>query len=291
MARKHHHVVSEGYQRFFANPAGIRLLDKQTRTARVVGTKSAFARKHFSSYIRDGVWSDELEDEWSSRENFAIPHARRLIAGARDVEARDALKILAAIHYVRSYAFEIILNRILAEQIVEAPSRIAEDRTVIHAFVNDYGREPKAGEIEQVVLERWSEMNDGRRLLVSEMAEGFNKVMTILDPLKVQLIWPRKRNHSQFVFGDTPLVHYADDGRLSALGGLALGDANKVYFPVGPLLGALFTVKPFADGAIEGDVVQGLNRKTWTAAARFVGAHPETNLKRSLSVWDLTIES
>lgn len=291
MARKHHHLVSEGYQRFFADPTGIRLVDKQTRKARVVGTKSAFARKHFSSYIRDGVWSDELEDEWSSRENFAIPHARRLIAGARDAESRDALKILAAIHYVRSYAFEIILDRIMAEQKIEAPGRIAAERTVIQAFVDDHGREPQPGEIEQIVLERWLELNEGRRLLVSEMADGFNKVMKILDPLKVQLVWPRKRNYCHFVFGDTPLVHYSNDGRLSALGGLALGDANKVYFPVGPLLAAFFTVKRFADGAIEGEMVQALNRKTWHAATRFIGAHPGSNLKRSLSIWDLTIES
>ncbi len=162
---------------------------------------------------------------------------------------------------------------------------------MIQAFVNDHGREPQPGEIEQIVLEQWLEMNEGRRLLVSEMADGFNKVIKILDPLKVQLVWPRKRNYSHFVVGDTPLVHYANDGRLSALGGLALGDAKKVYFPVGPLLAAFFTVKPFADGAIEGDVVQGLNRKTWHAATRSVGAHPETHLKRSLSIWDLTIES
>lgn len=123
------------------------------------------------------------------------------------------------------------------------------------------------------------------------MADGFNKVMKIFEPLRVQLVWPRRRKHSHFVFGDTPLVHFSNDGRLAALGGLALGDANKVYFPLGPFLGAFFTTKAFPDGAIEPDVVQAMNRKTWRAAVRFVGAHPATNAKRSLSNWDLTIES
>src|SRR4051794_30457949 len=112
MGRKHHHIVSEGYQRLFATTEGIRLVDKDTSTARVVGTKGAFARKHFSSYLRDGSWSDELEDEWATRESYALPHARHLNAGARTRESRNAIKILAALHYVRSYAFEEMLRRI-----------------------------------------------------------------------------------------------------------------------------------------------------------------------------------
>ena len=291
MTRKHHHVVSEGYQRLFASPSGIRLLDKQARTARVVGTKSAFARKRFSSYVKNGRWSDELEDEWSTRENFALPHIRRLISGARDESARDAVKVLAAVHYVRSYAFEIVLQRIMDQEATVAPSRMAAKVEVVRAFETDYGRLPRAGEVEQLVLERWMDLTDSRRLLIGEMAEGFNKTMNLLQPLRVQLVWPRKKNNSQFIFGDTPVVHYAKDGRVSVLGGLALGDANRILFPLSPYLAALFTKGEFGDGAVDPDVVQSLNRKVWQAAVRFVAAHPDTNLKRSLSVWDFRIES
>jgi hypothetical protein len=71
VTRKHHHIISEGYQRLFATSGGIRLIDKDTMTAKVIGTKSAFARKHFSSYLRDGEWCDELQDDWGA--NGTLP--------------------------------------------------------------------------------------------------------------------------------------------------------------------------------------------------------------------------
>ena len=78
VTRNHHHIVSEGYQRLFATADGIRLIDKETMRAKVAGTKSTFARKNFSSYLKDGAWSDELEDEWATRENWALPLVRQL---------------------------------------------------------------------------------------------------------------------------------------------------------------------------------------------------------------------
>jgi hypothetical protein len=122
------------------------------------------------------------------------------------------------------------------------------------------------------------------------MADGFGKTFSILDPLHVQLVWPNK-TQVDFVFADGPLVHSANDGRLTALGGVALGDADQIFFPIGPRLMALFMTRPdkFADGAISVEQVQLINVKSWRAAMRMVGAHPETNVKRSLLQWKLEV--
>ena len=285
MTRKHHHVVSEGYQRLFARRDGILLIDKRLRVARIVGTKSAFARKHFSSYLKDGAWSDEVEDEWAARENYALPHARRLIAGARDAEARSAMKVLGAIHFVRSFAFEEVMKRIVDKMAVEAPAKFALKEDAQAAFQTDFGRPPEPGEIEAMVRERWEEMNAGRALLIDEMVQSFNKTLDFLGPLETQLVWPLKRNRSHFVFADTPLVHYNQrDGRVSTLGGVALGDATRIFMPLSPVLAILFTTRHFSDGGIPEDTIQLLNLKSWDAAMRFVGCHPETRVLRSIPV-------
>lgn len=112
---------AQGFQRLFTSSRQIVLLDKHTKTARLCGVHDAFTRKHFCSYIGlDGAWSDELEDEWARLENAALPAARRLVEGSRDPAARNEMKILAAIHYVRTDTF------------VEMHERIAMD------VVNDY---------------------------------------------------------------------------------------------------------------------------------------------------------
>ncbi len=292
MTRNHHHIVSEGYQRLFATADGIRLIDKETMRAKVVGTKSAFARKNFSSYLKDGAWSDELEDEWATRENWALPLVRQLNenARARDDEKIGALKVLAAIHYVRSYAFEKMLLNLMAEQLEVMPDRLASDEHAHGAFVRDYGRPPESGEIERIVVEQWTQRTEGRAFLLERMADGFGKTFNILEPLYVQLVWPKK-SQVDFVFADGPLVHSATDGRLTALGGVALGDADQIFFPIGPQLMALFMTRPktFADGAIPVEQVQLINGKSWRATMRMVGAHPATNVKRSLQQWKLEV--
>ena len=293
MARKHHHVVSEGYQRLFADGSSIVLVDKHTLIARRVGTKGAFAKKHFCSYIRDGTWSDEIEDEWSWRESATLPCARRLIAGGREPADRNTLKTLAAIHYVRSFGFEAILEGIMVNQRASLPKRFAAKQSARDAFMADYGRQPALGEIEQLVDEQWLHHFGGRTFLVREMAEGYNKTMAMLEPLHVQLVWPHRRGR-EFVFGDIPVVHYTDAGRLGAIPGdgrrpVALGNSDHIFFPLAPRLGALFTSRPFADAPLTHDQVEMLNRKSWALAMRFLGAHPATNVKRATGQWSINV--
>src|SRR5690606_33455344 len=139
--------------RFFATPDGVGLIDKRSKTTRVVGTKAAFARKHFCSYLKDGAWSAELEDEWARLETLVVPEVRRLNDGGRETAAREAAKVLAAIHYVRSYAFEELMARISADQFRDAPARIAALIDAREAFERDHDRPAAAGDLEGIVVE------------------------------------------------------------------------------------------------------------------------------------------
>ncbi len=283
--------MSQGFQRLFTPTRQILLLHKLTQIARPCSVRNAFARKHFCSYLGpDGRWSDELEDEWSRLENDALPHARRLAAGARDFEARNEVKILAAIHYVRSESFVQMHERIVREVIADKRASLSRNPEAIAAFEADHGRLPQPGELEERFDVMAEALNQGRRFLLRQMVEGYNKTLDILGRLYVQLVWPRGER-SEFVFGDQALVHYDAKGRVSALGGVALGDADRIFLPLGPRLLALFTSRPNSDTGISARTVQEFNDKTWRAAVRFIGASPNTDLRRSLQRWGISIEA
>ena len=287
MGRKHHHQVSKGLQRLFAVDERILLLDKSTKSARLAGVHDSFARKHFCSVLGpDGKWSDQLEDTWRDLESDNLPQVRRLVAGARDGKAQEAVKVVAAIHYVRTEAFFKMHLRIL-DQVVKSNRRaLAANARAIAALTADLGRPPGLAELEERFEQVAAAFSEGRRVFVKSMEVSYHKTLAILAKLEVQLVWPRDEL-PDFVFGDQPLVHYDRSGRVSMLDGLALGDAHRAFLPLGPRLTALFSAEHCPDTDIPLKTVLELNEKTWQAAVRFVGASPQTNLSRSLHRWDI----
>src|SRR5207248_466138 len=105
--------------------------------------------------------SDELEDQWGRVENFALPHLRRLISGDRDAEGRHATKIVAALHYARSYAFEMMFRKIVEEHRSETLARIAVEEDTTETFVAQFGRPAASGELEALALAVWTERYEG----------------------------------------------------------------------------------------------------------------------------------
>jgi hypothetical protein len=122
------------------------------------------------------------------------------------------------------------------------------------------------------------------------MEENYRKTLAILQRFRVQIVWPRE-GAPDFIFGDQALVTYDRAGRVSMLGGLALGDANRAFLPLGPRLLALFSAEPVPDFAIPVKTVIELNQKTWEAAVRFIGASQTTRLNRALQRWDIKVET
>jgi hypothetical protein len=167
------------------------------------------------------------------------------------------------------------MTKLIKAERLDAPRRIATEHDAREGFEADFGRPPRPGEIERIVDEQWKKHFEARTFLVREMANACNSTVEILAPFNVQLVWPRQSSRVEFGFADNPLVH-SSGLRVTALEGLALGDADRVYFPVGPRLAALFTSRPIPDGQLTDTQVQMLNLQSWKAALAFLGASTPT---------------
>jgi len=278
-----HHVVSRGYQRLFADGEQIRRVEKTTRRAIIVGTRDAFVERHFNSWEdNEGNRDDELEHQWSVRENECLPVLRSLVAG-RDTSAgaREAVKIVAAIHFSRSYAFAEVQQRI-AEEVTDQHAASADGRDHLRAaFREQEGRDPYPGEIAAAVRRGAEAQFGGRRQLIRDMAYAYNRALEMMTPLFVQLVW-KHRPFIDFVFGDHPVVH--SDRRRVGLRQLPLGEATRIFMPLSSTVGALFTTRQTADIGVAPAVIQRLNLQTWQAAERYIAGHPSTELSASLAM-------
>lgn len=281
--RKRHHIVSRGYLRFFAEGERILLCDKTTRAAKPVGTADAFVRSRFNGYLTDNGWLDEVEDEWSRRENVVLPQVRRLIAGGRiGREERVAVKVLAAIHFARSYGLRELFERTFWEHAETALPQIAGKPNVVLAFERQYGHQPEEGEIEAVLAQRWKDMYEDNRLFVDRMVHTHNKALDRFASFHLQLIRPIS-DRVEFITGDSPTVIFDDEGRVGTKSGLGLYAASHLYMPLARHLGVALTDQPGDHLVVSVSGVQQLNQYVWRAAHRQVAAHPKAVLGRCLA--------
>ena len=286
MARKHHHVISKGYQRFFADGERIRLVDKVAGRDRVVSVTDAFARKHFNAVRTDAGRVDELEDEWQRVENASLPSVRALIAGDHSANHRHMAKVLAAVHLARSFAFELVWDRVWAATTKQRVDRVPANESLLAAFLEDFGRDPEPGEIEGLMAGAAAEMRGTNALFVERMAAGHNRLLEWFAPMHVQLVTCVGRS-MPFITGDVPVANVEDptEGfRVGVAQGLAVGDSGHIYMPLGRRLGMFLTTRPEDDVATEPWKVQRLNRLVWRAAIRHVACHPEDDLRRAVAL-------
>ncbi len=292
MRRQRHHVVSRGFQRFFAEGERVLLIDKAPSTGvprvRPAGTRDVFVRKDFSSHRSDGQLIDPLEDEWQRIEREALPPIAAWLAGhARPpgwnpVGSREAAKMIAALHFARSYAYLEVHERISLEQGAELAARLPSDHEFVRRWRASRSDDPTPDAVSQLVNEqvtanfRWNSAYS-----VERMAAHFNFAIEKLGPLHTQEIRPS--GSARFVLGDSPFV--IADRRRSRIGSreLALGDADLLLLPLSPTLAIAFTGNDEGHGQVGDHVVQRVNAYTWQAAGRQVIAHPDTDLGLALA--------
>lgn len=99
---------------------------------------------------------DEAESEWARLENLALPEVRGFLNGRTDTTTIYAVKVLAAIHFARSYGFDVVWNRVLTEARRDSPNRIAVKEEIQRAFRQEHGREPHSGEVQRYVCNGWT---------------------------------------------------------------------------------------------------------------------------------------
>lgn len=293
--RKRHHVVSRGYQRFFADGERIVLCSKAQRSGirriREVGTADNFVRKNFSSYRHGDVWVDDLEDQWQRLENAVLPSVRAWVFGDEVEDSRNSVKVLAALHFARGYAAEALFNRIHRQVFDEKETEMLEDATVRVRWAEEFGTELTYPAFHDVFSRSMNRLGPGSSYRAERLAHFYNKTIDWLIPIEVQAItvMPGRRAAGPrpvgLVLGDNPLVHFDEHAvQMGVLGGLALNDASHVYMPLAPHLAVMFNTTGEPDANIDSAAVQMLNRWTWRAAIGYVAWHPAMDGERSLAM-------
>jgi len=236
MAEEHrHHIVSRGYQPFFADGELVLLCDK-TRPARgpqvrPAGTSSVFVAEHFNSYRGEGRWITHLERAWRTVENPCLPSLRSWVNGNEWIEgggsglpSRDAAKLLAAIHFARSSFFKQIYDRISKEGLEWAVQVLPTDPELLLRWQRVFKSAPSPGQVEDEIRKNFdSTFGPHGRYVLERMVHTYELAITKLEQLHVQALITSQRG-IDFILGDSPLVYYTEDElRVGGRSGVALG--------------------------------------------------------------------
>jgi hypothetical protein len=285
MARHRHHVVSRGFQRFFAQGERLLLIDKRTRTYKEVGTRGTFVESHFNSWKAETGWDDTLEDEWQRIEGLVLPLLRLLVGDTGTQPQREAAKALAALHFARSYSLREMQAFVGKKVVEDAGSRFAADPVFVKQYAEQVGHAPGPGDIETYVADRWSDLTSNGLFIQERTVHAYHFAKDHFAPLHVQFLHSHPR--IDFVLGDTPLI-VGDRNlfKVSIRERIALGDAERIWMPVTrtcsmSLWGPEHNTPE--DVRLTAAEVQKLNWLTWRAAERFVVCHPDQDPSRALS--------
>lgn len=224
-------MVSQGYQRNFADGELIRLVDKRSRTYTTVGTWDAFIERDFNSRrTPDDTWDDELEVEWRKAEDL-LPALRRVGTPKEGPTDRQLIKPVIALHIARSYGVVELSNRIHDQVGAETGKRMGADPEMVRLYEQQVGHLAAEGEIEAYVAGHMQTMKEDRRLLIERMANAYNWALQTFLP-RVQLQVLHAKPPIEWVTGDSPVLVTDRLGtKLLSRGQIAMGDSETVYFP------------------------------------------------------------
>jgi hypothetical protein len=217
-------------------------------------------------------------------ENLILPPITSLARGGRalDAEVDAALKTLAAVHFVRSYAARALFDRILADHEVARFEVWPDDPKLVAAFRMQYGRTPVEGEIAERARALFEEHFGTNAFFVERVASLYNQAIQKLRTMYVQLIASNSRT-AMFCLGDNPVVPFSRDRmRVGLAGGLAFMDADHCLMPIAPHLAMMLTTAQEDHASVAPFLVAELNSLTWRGAQRFVALHPDADPARVL---------
>jgi Protein of unknown function (DUF4238) len=279
--RERHHVVSGGYLRAFTLDGRRALfLDKGKRTAKLVGVRDMFTVFRLNSVRVGDAWVDDLERQWDRIENLTLPLVRPAAIGDGGSGVRQAVKVLGALHLIRSYGYLEAHERVAGQVADETPDRLQNDEELRRMFEEQFQRPPAPDEIAALVRQHWEGVVAANHLRVERMAANYNKVLDRFEPMHVQLLFPNS-TAVRFVTGETPVVHFDRQWiRLGLRSGLALDDADHFFMPLAPNVGAMFTTSEEDDLAINPILTKQLNQLVWRASSRFLVCSPADDPNR-----------
>jgi len=152
---------------------------------------------------------------------------------------------------------------------------------MIQAFEDDFGRAPRPGEIAAVVEQMFIEGRLSNRLLVEHMASLYNKAFHQFGPLALEVGRVVPGRH-ELLTGDSPVV-LADGIRVGTANGVALTEADLIYFPLGPKTAVSLKTSTETELWIPPVGVQELNHLLWRNCRLQLAARPGSDWQRSLA--------
>jgi hypothetical protein len=274
------HFVSRGYQQNFAT-GDKRVAVFNVRSERVVARdrpiKSNFREQGFTTFLDAGVPNGLLERAFMSVET-RVPHEIRTIGVARrGPQQRADVANLFAVHLVRSPAFKRF-HSIIGERFRDKDvTALASNAELIERFIVSRGRPPNDGELLDLSVGAYDEMQADPMSLVSTMIRQHDAMAEMLNRFHLQVIALTRDDLPGFVIGDTPVVHaLLDDGRYGFRDHLALGDANFIIGPLTRTTAACFTVRPLSPVLVRTrKMLDAINAIFLRAASEEVACHPD----------------
>lgn len=227
--------------------------------------------------------NDELEREWSVREQWAVPLVRSLMPdlGPPSEEQSAAIRVLVAMHVARSIAIREAINTLWVQHADPLPGRLEHDPDIRAAFEDQYGRPAEPGEIEQFTAAFAEKELKSNVFFVEQQTEQFNKLLDYLEHRPVSVARVVDDARGWLVTSDSPVNLYdLKTRRASRVGdGVFIGDEDALVIPLTRQLvaaighGTLPTTIGFAE-------VRAFNEAQIGSAIRFVVANPNTDRGR-----------
>jgi hypothetical protein len=151
---------------------------------------------------------------------------------------------------------------------------------MIDAFVTDYGRQPRAGEIAvlyQTGIDRYQQSN---LPFVNTMARVYGNVMEFLEPLHLRVVIPRTRAIG-FLTSDSPVV-ITSKMKVGPLQGVGIMRSDLLYLPLSRWMAVYFVVNPREDHELAPSEVQKVNLLMLRNCRVRMAAHPSEDIPRAL---------
>ena len=283
------HLVSRGYQNNFADVyRRVMVFDVATGASGLVPTRRNFSEPNFNTYIdSNGHTIRELERDWMQIEGTVLDRIRRITPTSRASSEAEDVVALFAIHLVRSQAFRAAHLRIAADYRDNGLLELANHPLAIRAFRNEYGRDPKPGDLTAIAKSLWEGNATSNRSFADSMRTQYNGISQMLSRFKIQVITIDPRCGG-LVIGDVPVVHAnTKTDQYGFRDQLAIGDADVIIGPLSRYTAVALSVGHLSIGnrLVRGYVahthvstkrlLNQINAIFWRAATQVVACHPE----------------
>jgi hypothetical protein len=279
--RKRHHLVSRGYLKAWTDRDGrISYIDKVTQSVKLIGTKDAFVAPKFLTLDRGDGPSDELETAFGRVEQAALPLLRMWGSGADSPEHQAAVKAVIALHFARSDAIRRVYPSLWDETVAEYADDAESDEELIAAFIDEHDRQPRSGELHGMLLTYSDGMADSNVLLPDSIERLYGQALDHFGGLHIQRAVVTNPRRGELVVADSPVV-LSVEGGASSRTPTPLMQADQLWFPVSPTVGASLATTRIANVDLDDQAVWRLNNLSWDHSHRFLAARPGSKINRS----------